>query len=139
MTRQEINCLQNDYKGVINKINDQGFSLTETNRDVIQHYNNFSSTQLKSFLKISHVDENSPSSKAGFQKDDEILQFGPFTAANSSGKLNEIAEHVKERENKIILVKALRKVEGNNEILRFKLTPEKWSGFGLLGCKLNYV
>jgi hypothetical protein len=124
---------------VINKIDEQGLSLSEASRHVLGQYQNSGEAELRSFLRISQVDEDSPSHRAGFQRNDEILQFGPFTAGNTKRNLGEIGEHVKERENRIILVKARRQVEGKSEILRFKLIPEAWSGHGLLGCRLNFI
>ena len=133
LTRQEINCLQNDYKEVIENIDKQGFSLTEETKEVIRKYHPIETP--KTFLKITQVDSGSPSHTAGLEKNDELIQFGPYNLSNSSRDLKEIAEYVKEREEKIVLLKVLRK----DEILRLKLIPKKWQGHGLLGCKLNFI
>lgn len=137
LTRQEINCLQNDYKEVIQKIDEQGFSLTEETKEIIRKYHPIEKPKV--FLKINQVDSGSPSNTAGLEKNDELIQFGPYNHSNSSRDLKEIAEHVKEREEKIILLKVLRKVDSKEEILRLKLVPKKWHGHGLLGCKLNFI
>lgn len=138
LTRQEINCLQNDYKDLLKKIEDQGLSLSQENKEALLICQ--APDKLKPLLKITQVDTGSPSELAGLEKGDEIVQFGPITAANSSHNLSEISSYVNEREEKIILLKALRKKDdSDNQILRLKLIPKKWSGHGLLGCKLNYI
>ena len=135
MTRQEINCLQNDYKDLLKEIDERGIPFTS---EISQLLTKYESEAPRTFLKITQVDADSPSELAGLEKNDEIVQFGPFTAYNhSASSLTEISGHVKEREGKIILLKVLRKVTGqSDQILRLKLVPQKWSGHGLLGCKL---
>lgn len=139
LTRQEINCLQNDYKEIIQKIDEEGISLNKENTETISKYQ--TNEPIQTFLKITQVDNESPSLTAGLEKGDEIIQFGPFTGSSSSKNLSEISEHVKEREDKIVLLKVSRKHDGSkhDEILRLKLVPKKWKGHGLLGCKLNYI
>lgn len=139
LTRQEINCLQNDYKDLLKEIDERGIPLTSENSEVLTKYETVSAETPGTFLKITQVDAESPSALAGLEKNDEIVQFGPITAANIAGGLAEIASHVKEREEKIVLMKVLRKVADQNQILRLKLVPKQWSGHGLLGCKLVLI
>lgn len=138
MTRQEINCLQNDYKDLLKEIDERGIPLTSENSEVLTKYETVNEAP-RTFLKVTQVDAESPSALAGLEKSDEIVQFGPITATNVAGGLAEIASHVKEREEKIVLMKVLRKVADQNQILRLKLVPKKWSGHGLLGCKLVLI
>ena len=96
--------------------------------------------RLRPFLKVTNISPGSPSDQAGFKNNDEIAQFGPFT----TGALTEIAEHVKSRANKVILVRVIRETKnGNNETIKapivLKLEPKTWDGPGILGCKLNSV
>jgi hypothetical protein len=65
--------------------------------------------------------------------------MGPFLKSNTESNLLEIADFIKQKEGKIVLLKVLRNQESKPEILRLKLIPQKWSGHGLIGCKLNYI
>ncbi len=120
---------------MIERIDAQGLSLNNPNNKGAFEKLDLGSDNVKTFMKVGQVDKESPAFLSGIETNDLIIQFGPYTSMNIEDKtLKEIAAHVKERENKIILIKVLRK----SEIFRLKLTPQKWSGFGLLGCKLNY-
>jgi 26S proteasome non-ATPase regulatory subunit 9 len=149
-TRQEINCLQNDYKSLMMQIekelnnkysnikNEEKFgeeSLHEINKN-----NNGNHSHLKPILKITQVDENSPAREAGLKKDDLIVQFGPHRHSNTDKiTLALIADHVKSHVNKIILLNVLRKESQNDlnpQYVKIKLIPKEWSGHGVLGCKL---
>ena len=149
--RQRINCLQNDYKVLISRIEKEIVSIHSLARskELIENSGNGEPlSEHKPFLKITQVDADSPSFEAGLRVNDLIIQFGPFNSLNTRKNLSEIAEHVKEHANKIILVKVLRESEPqtneseigipNGKKMTLKLTPKTWSGHGLLGCKLVY-
>jgi hypothetical protein len=55
LTRQEINCLQNDYKSLIEQIDSKGLSLSNSNNK--QLFNNLNNELPKSFIKITQVDQ----------------------------------------------------------------------------------
>jgi 26S proteasome non-ATPase regulatory subunit 9 len=158
-TRQEINCLQNDHKALMKQIekelnkkyinmkNEEKFgeeSFHQIKNNNNNNNNNNSSNgnhkHLKPFLKITHVDENSPSHEAGLKKDDLIVQFGPHRHSNTDKiTLTLIADHVQSHVNKIILLNVLRKESQNDlnpQYVKIKLFPKAWSGHGVLGCKL---
>jgi 26S proteasome non-ATPase regulatory subunit 9 len=141
LARQHINCLQNDYKMLMNDIENHLYSLhseirakQEQPKNLIAH---------KPFLRVTQIDSNSPSQEAGLQLNDEIMQFGPFVESNTDKTLGQIAELVSKSENKIILLNVLRKIRAATdendvrlESVKIKLIPKKWSGHGLLGCKI---
>ena len=142
LARQRINCLQNDYKVVMQKIEEKLYAYhgEQKTKDKIEDVKLHSSSQ-KTFLKVTQVDSGSPAEECGILVDDEIIQFGPYIAANTDKKLASIAELVKKYENKIILLNVLRTYkiginEENRETVRIKLIPHTWSGHGLLGCKI---
>jgi 26S proteasome non-ATPase regulatory subunit 9 len=139
--RQRIICLQNDYKVLMDQIEMKlnEYHGEQRSQDKVQDIK--TSFVHKPFLKVSQVDSGSPAHDCGIQVDDEIIQFGPYIAANTDKKLTQIAELVKKSEDKIILLNALRPVklganEETKELVRIRLVPKKWSGHGLLGCKI---
>jgi 26S proteasome non-ATPase regulatory subunit 9 len=145
LTRQRMNCLNNDYKEVIDQIERllavKLSSTASSENDKSQQKSQASHTneKLKPFLQVSNIAPGSPSDKAGFQNKDEIVQFGPFLAGNAT--LNEISEHVKTKMGKIILVKVLRTDEDEEQKVAkiLKLEPMEWSGQGLVGCKFTPI
>ena len=150
LTRQRINCLQNDYNSLLDRIEKELITIHQINKDksneTISIRNDvYKVNNLRAFIKIEHVDLNSPSYEAGLRKEDMIIQFGPCTYLNTKRDLKDIAELVKKSENKIILIKVSRKETepSTNQSLEkritLKLTPKSWSGHGFLGCKLIYV
>ena len=140
LTRQRINCLQNDYKELLDQI-----ELELSNQFSKKNATNESNgaNNLRPFMKIEQVDPDSPSCEAGLKKGDLIIQFGACTDLNTKKDLSDVAKLVKDSVNKIVLVKVSRKVGEEDEAsqistskLTLKLTPKPWSGHGLLGCKL---
>lgn len=144
LTRQRLNCLQNDYKSIIDQIEKLliiklSSNATDNENNKRQEIKNQANEKLKPFLKVSNIAPGSPSDKAGFHSDDEIVQLGPFLAGNAT--LNEIAEHVKTKIGKVILVKVLRAdVDEEQKVKKvLKLEPMEWGGAGLVGCKFTPV
>jgi 26S proteasome non-ATPase regulatory subunit 9 len=142
-TRQKINCLQNDFKHLMERMEQELIKIHANKEESVNHTstnitNNLQSEKHKPFLKVTQVDFGSPSFEAGFKLNDKIVQFGPFTISNTRN-LSEIAEHVKSKVDKIILVSILRS-ENNKENsetkMILKLIPKSWNGQGFLGCKL---
>jgi len=152
VTRQKINCLQNDYTALLNRIEKELESIHELSRDNKQQMprisvNNTTTTAHKPFIRLDQVDAGSPAFESGLKKNDLVIQFGPCTRANTKSDLSDVASLVRESKDKIILVKICRKErkaegggkEGEEEeekIMIKKLVPKLWSGNGLLGCKL---
>ena len=85
----------------------------------------------KPFAKIDLVSDGSPAHDAGMKVGDLILEFGTQNAKNFKS-LSDIAQLVKNSENRNVRVKLVR----NGKIATLTLVPKKWSGQGLLGCKI---
>ena len=137
IARQQINCLQNDYKLLMSKLEEHLASTHSTYKQKLGQTEVTSHNNLKPFIKITHVDPNSPSFEAGLKVDDEILQFGPFIYSNTEKSLAQIAQHVKEKKDKIILLNVRRGAEDASKTnVKIKLIPKQWHGHGTLGCKL---
>lgn len=89
---------------------------------------------LDAFYLCDNVAENSPANSAGLRIGDKILQFGSVLKRNTLkenlGKATQ--ECVGHSENEPIKVVVYRNGEG---MLNLTLTPRKWSGRGLLGCR----
>jgi 26S proteasome non-ATPase regulatory subunit 9 len=141
LARQRINCLQNDYKELMEKIEDKLYEYHGEKRSYDKIVDIKPNSFHRSFLKVTQVDSGSPANECGIQVDDEVIQFGPYTSANTDKKLTQVAELVKKSEDKIILLNIMRplKIDSNEigqELVRIKLTPKKWNGHGLLGCKI---
>ena len=142
LTRQHINCLQNDYKEIMQKIEDKLFEYHGEKRSNDNKIVDIKPASFqRSFLKVTQVDSGSPAQDCGIQVDDEVIQFGPYTSTNTDKKLTQIADLVKKSEDKVILLNIMRplkidSIDIGQELVRLKLIPKKWDGHGLLGCKI---
>ena len=83
------------------------------------------------FARVDFINLGSPSQDAGLQRGDLIVEFG--TQNNSNFKnLMDIGNLVMNSENRPIRIKLMR----NGTPMTLNLVPKKWSGKGLLGCKM---
>lgn len=152
LARQQINRLKNDYGALLVEIEKElvnihsKFKEEDKPGEFVQKTIPVSNEQIiehKPFAKITQVDSDSPSAEAGLKPDDEIIQFGPFLHSNTQKSLIEIGAHVRNSEDKVILVKIQRndsndasmQINGKKKVI-VKLVPKKWSGHGLIGCKI---
>jgi 26S proteasome non-ATPase regulatory subunit 9 len=146
LTRQQINCLRNDYKAVMDEIE---LELSEIYANINREKHARLSSQAdassqvttgKPFAKVTQVDADSPALEAGIHVNDLIVQFGPHTASNTNAKnFAQISQLVQRNEDKIILLLVIRgdgDESSSKAPVRIKLTPKKWTGHGLLGCKI---
>lgn len=153
LARQQINCLRNDYKQVMNrieveleKIYTSSSSVKTDERETRQGNgesgNNGVTTSVvrtRPFCLVTQVDPGSPAEEAGILVNDEIVQFGPYVHGTVAKNLSQIGELVKNSNNKLILLNVARAAaDSPNEKKYFKckLVPKTWSGHGLLGCKI---
>ncbi|CAF0749694.1 unnamed protein product [Brachionus calyciflorus] len=153
LARQQINRLRNDYNALLVEIEQELINIhskfkVDEPGEFVEKTNPLPKEELithRAFAKVTQVDLNSPAAEAGIQVGDEIVQFGPFTHVNTSKSLSEIGEHVRKSENKIVLLSVARNnsteqsasTNGNNKKkVILKLVPKKWTGHGLLGCKI---
>ena len=68
----------------------------------------------------------------GLENGDLITQFGSITSENYK-KLNDVAEAVAHSQNHPLNIQVKRE----DRLVKLSLTPQTWSGRGLLGCKVN--
>lgn len=134
--RHRIICLQNDHKDVMKQIeaklhelhaqssSDETAAPMEVNGE--HHAVNY-----VAFARIDRVDDGSPASSAGLQVGDEIIQFGSVSNANFVN-MQSIATIVEHSKGKSLPVMVRR--DGLQK--RLAVTPNTWSGRGLLGCHI---
>jgi len=85
---------------------------------------------LEPFYIVRQVFLDSPAFSAGLVVDDKVLQFGTVTKANNTP--SSIAEVVSHSVGKSVRVVVKR----GEDIKELFLTPQQWSGRGLLGCHI---
>lgn len=139
-TRVRIIYLQNDLKKLMIDIENELHRIHAEVRE--EKEKNNSNTALSTttdsindrqapFLRVELVDEGSPAAKAGLVVNDLITQFGSINLTNFEG-LQTISSVVRHSKGEEMLV-ALKR---SNEEKTLKLTPNTWSGKGLLGCSV---
>ncbi|XP_011192887.1 26S proteasome non-ATPase regulatory subunit 9 [Zeugodacus cucurbitae] len=152
--RQQIICLQNDYKALMKEIEKQMHKLhseaAEAQTQVLS--NNTANLQLEDdtdipntstssasmpppvevIVKVNMISPGSPAEEAGLRVDDEILEFGTINSRNFQNDLSQIGDLVRHMQNKRVPLKVLR----TGQHLDMILIPKTWSGRGLLGCNI---
>ena len=88
----------------------------------------------EAFLKVEQVVEGSPAYRGGLRNHDLILRMGTVTATNFSGNLSTISNLLSGYQGQVIGLEVSR--EECDRPIRLSLTPQLWSGRGLLGCKM---
>lgn len=83
------------------------------------------------FASVTEIAPMSPAFEAKMQVGDLILDFGGVDNTKS-GHLLLIKDLVTKNENKAVDVYVRRKAD----VLHLRLTPKKWHGVGLLGCRI---
>ena len=91
---------------------------------------------LRAFAKIELVSLDSPAQEAGLKKDDLILKFGSVDYSNNRQlrALGEIVQNSYADGSSITI-----RVSRNDKTLSLKLSPQQWSGRGLVGCTFSPV
>lgn len=148
LARTQIIYLQNDLNDVIKAIEEGLGKYFKEKKDIPSpsvpplskiplnsKSEIFKDNELKPFLIVSMVSENSPGSIAGIQTNDRILTFGSINC-NNFKDLKQIGDLVNNSKNHNIKIK-LRRNESND--LELVLTPKIWTGHGLLGFKINAI
>ncbi|XP_018785674.1 PREDICTED: 26S proteasome non-ATPase regulatory subunit 9 [Bactrocera latifrons] len=152
--RQQIICLQNDYKALMKEIEKQMHKLhseaaesqtqllsTNTATLRLEDDNEVPITSMSSasveppvkvIVKVNMISPGSPAEEAGLRVDDEILEFGTINSRNFQNNLTQIGDLVRHMQNKRIPLKVLRM----GIQLDMILIPKTWSGRGLLGCNI---
>ena len=92
----------------------------------------------KSMCTVGTVYAGSPAAKAGLLTGDSVIAFGPVQHEDYKGVSESIVPVVKTKVGKPIDVVVVRIAEGGQvQQVALCLTPQKWSGAGLLGCILK--
>ncbi|MEQ2264706.1 26S proteasome non-ATPase regulatory subunit 9 [Xenotaenia resolanae] len=88
-------------------------------------------TLLPPFARVDAVTDGSPASGAGLKVGDEVIEFGSVNTSNFQN-LQNIAAVVQHSEGKPLRVAVIR----SGQKVQMSLTPQRWSGRGLLGCNI---
>ncbi|XP_073482894.1 26S proteasome non-ATPase regulatory subunit 9 [Aquarana catesbeiana] len=137
--RHNIVCLQNDHKAIMKDIEEALHNLhardkekrvkdeVEAQAEALQHNLDL----LVPFAKVDAVTPGSPASMSGLQVGDEITAFGSVNSKNFQN-LQNIATVVQHSEGRPLSVTVIR----DGKSVHLGLTPQRWSGKGLLGCNI---
>lgn len=136
--RHRIICLQNDHKAVMKEIEQCLHAFHANNKPPdwsasqdVEMADAEPQQNTTPFAKVNEVSQNSPAELAGLAPGDLLIKFGSITKDNFTG-LPSIASVVQHSVGQSIEVV----VERNNKAISLHLTPNTWSGKGLLGCNL---
>ncbi|KAJ3604205.1 hypothetical protein NHX12_028946 [Muraenolepis orangiensis] len=144
--RHNISCLQNDHKaimvdieGALHKLHAGEKSKRELDESQ-QAEAMEQDTSLPSpapapapspFARVDGVTQGSPACLAGIRVGDEVIELGSVNTGNFQN-LQNIASVVQHSEGKPLRVSVIR----DGKPTQMSLTPQKWSGRGLLGCNI---
>ncbi|XP_077600726.1 26S proteasome non-ATPase regulatory subunit 9-like [Stigmatopora nigra] len=137
--RHNISCLQNDHKAIMVDIEDALHRLharEKVKRREDQAWMPEETTERRdglppAFARVDAVTQGSPASAAGLKVGDEVIEFGSVNSGNFQS-LHNIASVVQHSEGKSLRVTVVREGQKAN----MSLTPQRWSGQGLMGCKI---
>ncbi|XP_046872735.1 26S proteasome non-ATPase regulatory subunit 9 [Hypomesus transpacificus] len=137
--RHSISCLQNDHKAIMVEIEEALHKLhsrekakrkqdeAEADPEVMEQEVSLPPP----FARVDAVTQGSPACRAGLSLGDEIIEFGSVNTGNFQN-LQNIASVVQHSEGKPLRVAVIR----NGQRTQISLTPQHWSGRGLLGCNI---
>ena len=93
----------------------------------------------KSMCSVGTVYGGSPAAKAGLLTGDSVIAFGPVQHEDYKGVSESVVPVVKAHVGKPIDVVVVRIAADSGQVqqVALTLTPQKWSGAGLLGCILK--
>ncbi|XP_026199268.1 26S proteasome non-ATPase regulatory subunit 9 [Anabas testudineus] len=137
--RHNISCLQNDHKAIMAEIEEALHKLharekAKRERDEAEAQDEAMEQQVSlppPFAQVDAVTQGSPASGAGLRVGDEVIEFGSVNTGNFQN-LQNIAAVVQHSEGKPLRVTVLR----DGQKIQMSLTPQRWSGRGLLGCNI---
>jgi 26S proteasome non-ATPase regulatory subunit 9 len=133
--RNKIIRLQNDHKVVMKVIEEKLYQIhSEAKLAQSQGEETPSDTPLSEgrvFLVVKEVTPSSPAANAGLQTEDTILEFGSVNVDNFKS-MSDVATVVQYSQNNPLRVVLVR--SGKSQAIT--LIPKRWSGPGLLGCRL---
>ncbi|CAG5923475.1 unnamed protein product [Menidia menidia] len=137
--RHNISCLQNDHKAIMTEIEEALHKLharekakrQQDETEAQEEAMDLQVTLPRPFARVDAVTEGSPASGAGLRVGDEVIDFGSVNTENFQN-LQNIAAVVQHSEGKPLRISVIR--EGQK--VQMSLTPQRWSGRGLLGCNI---
>ncbi|XP_047237836.1 26S proteasome non-ATPase regulatory subunit 9 [Girardinichthys multiradiatus] len=137
--RHSISCLQNDHKAIMAQIEEALHMLharekAKKERDEAASQEEPMEQQVTlrpPFARVDAVTVGSPASGAGLKVGDEVIEFGSVNTSNFQN-LQNIAAVVQHSEGKPLRVAVIR----SGQKVQMSLTPQRWSGRGLLGCNI---
>ncbi|CAL8248559.1 unnamed protein product [Merluccius merluccius] len=138
--RHNISCLQNDHKAIMVDIEEALHKLharekSKREQDESQQGQAEAMEQdapLPSpFARVEGISQDSPACRAGMRVGDEVVEFGSVNTGNFRN-LQNIASVVQHSEGKPLRVSVIR----DGKPTQMSLTPQQWSGRGLLGCNI---
>ncbi|XP_061784115.1 26S proteasome non-ATPase regulatory subunit 9 [Nerophis lumbriciformis] len=140
--RHSISCLQNDHKAIMVEIEEALHKLharekAKRRRDETEAREEAMELQVTlppAFARVNSVIQGSPASEAGLKDGDEVVEFGSVNPGNFQSVYN-IASVVQHSEGKPLRVTVIR----GGQKAHISLTPQRWSGRGLLGCNINPI
>ncbi|CAD6992335.1 26S proteasome non-ATPase regulatory subunit 9 [Ceratitis capitata] len=156
--RQQIICLQNDYKTLLKEIERQMHKLhsetaPEQSEEISQQAANMQleeesqmphtsnmftnsspavSGLAEALVKVDMISPGSPAEESGLRVGDEILEFGTVNSSNFRNDISQIGDLVRHMQNKRVPLR----VQRFGQRLDLILIPKLWSGRGLLGCNI---
>jgi 26S proteasome regulatory subunit N4 len=140
--RQRVICLQNDHKALMKQIEEGLIQVHQTTANDPSSPSNATTTMASNpilsnkepFLRVDIVSGQSPAETAGLQVGDLVCRIGTIRKDNYR-TMQDVASLVNNSENRSITLLVQRANTKDQQTLT--LTPKKWSGNGLLGCKLT--
>ncbi|KAK3776951.1 hypothetical protein RRG08_042310 [Elysia crispata] len=143
--RHQISCLQNDHVAIMKDIEEELTNIHQQAREQKSQTDLLSQSMSSSvdgpvsmetdrhpFAVVDRVDPGSPAAYGGLEVSDELLEFGSVMSENFVGlqTLASVMQHSKGRPLRCVVMRKARKVT-------LSVTPNTWSGPGLLGCNIK--
>nr|XP_006640292.1 PREDICTED: 26S proteasome non-ATPase regulatory subunit 9 [Lepisosteus oculatus] len=137
--RHNISCLQNDHKAIMLEIEEalhqlharekakRAWDEAEAREEAMEQ----ARSPPQPFARVDAITPGSPASLAGLHVGDEIVEFGSVNSVNFQN-LQNIAMVVQHSEGKPLSITVIR----SGQTVHLGLTPQRWSGRGLLGCNI---
>ncbi|CAL1616614.1 unnamed protein product [Knipowitschia caucasica] len=135
--RNQIACLQNDHKAIMAQIEDALHQLHSQEKDTRgsgasrDEPMEEEEASAAAFARVDAVTAGSPAHTAGLRVGDEVIEFGSVNSHNFQN-LQNIASVVQHSEGRALRVVVVR----SGDRCPLTLTPQRWSGRGLLGCNI---
>jgi len=134
--RAAIRALANDHKQVTKRIEEELHRIhANTPRRAADEQREDRDTLLPPFAYVNTVEQESPASRAGLLREDRLVRFGHVNHTNHN-QLRTLAEVAANSEGNVVKMVIERRTDNGLTRLTLDLTPQKWSGRGLLGCHI---